>query len=473
MVFKKKLYKFNPKKDPRQVETQRTARKSRLERADAQSLERQVRQLLADKVSGNQLGVWMLIPEHLRLGTWDLLSVWTGAHTDQVDSRLALQLVHEAVLCTCSRRRGRSLSQKGFELANGLPFLATDRAIYDLLQARTVNQSQQLQTALGKIRRASGHFPAKVLAIDPHRLYSYTKRQTRRHRFHPGEKPRKMAQTFFCLDADSGLPVCFTLASSARTAAEATPELLELSQAILNPSSKNAKPIVLADVEHNTQSILEYAHQSPFDLLVPMKATKAVRRLAQQLDPARFTKRWAGYATAKIPFQFKNSSTPLWQLIQRSGERPEEYAFKSFLSTSQREEVQQLSDEFPKRWHVEEFFKFNQAMGWDRAGTCNLNIRYGHMTMALIAQAAVGQMRQRLGPPFSNWDADHLQSEFFNKIEGDLRVVDKTIVITYYNAPNAQRLRHHYENLPTILAQEGLPPKIPWLYDYYLDFRFK
>ena len=41
-------------------------------------MERQVRQMLADKISGNQVGIWLLIPEHLRLGTWDLLLNWTG-----------------------------------------------------------------------------------------------------------------------------------------------------------------------------------------------------------------------------------------------------------------------------------------------------------------------------------------------------------------------------------------------------------
>jgi hypothetical protein len=35
-------------------------------------------QLLADKVSGNLVGLWLLIPEHLRLGTWDLLCGWSG-----------------------------------------------------------------------------------------------------------------------------------------------------------------------------------------------------------------------------------------------------------------------------------------------------------------------------------------------------------------------------------------------------------
>ena len=56
-----------------------------------------------------------------------------------------------------------------------------------------------------------------------------------------------------------------------------------------------------------------------------------------------------------------------------------------------------MTQEYPKRWHVEEFFNSHQALGWDRAGTQNLNIRYGHMTMALIAQAVLRQLAATRG----------------------------------------------------------------------------
>ena len=149
------------------------------------------------------------------------------------------------------------------------------------------------------------------------------------------------------------------------------------------------------------------------------------------------------------------------------------YYFKSFLATADRDEVQDLTVHYPQRWHLEEFFKFNQALGWHRAGTLNLNIRYGQMTMALVAQAAIHQMRQRLGEPFSQWDASHLAREIFGALEGDVRVKDDTIQVTYYNAPHRDRLRQQYENLPDKLQQEGVEPTLPWLYGFKLDFRFR
>jgi len=160
-------------------------------------------------------------------------------------------------------------------------------------------------------------------------------------------------------------------------------------------------------------------------------------------------------------------------LIQRLGERPEEWTFKAFLCTTDRDEAQALTRDYPKRWHIEEFFNANQALGWQRAGTHNLHIRYAQMTMALIAQTVIHQLRSHLGEPMAGWDASPLAQSFFQGLEGDIRVTDDTIIVTYYNAPNVEPLRDHDENLPEKLLAQNVNPHIPWLYDFKLDFRFR
>ncbi len=120
-AFKKKLHRCRPKRDKQKIQTQRTLKRVRVESCDPIDLQRGVRQLLADKVSGNLVGLWLLIPEHLRLGTWDLLCGWSGQPTERVEPRLALQMVHEAALCAAGLRQSRSLSQRGFESAAAPP----------------------------------------------------------------------------------------------------------------------------------------------------------------------------------------------------------------------------------------------------------------------------------------------------------------------------------------------------------------
>ena len=77
-----------------------------------------------------------------------------------------------------------------------------------------------------------------------------------------------------------------------------------------------------------------------------------------------------------------------------------------------------------------------------------------------------------LDEPYSTWDANHFATSLLAGLEGDVRVIDDSIIVTYYNAPNADRLRQHYEGLPERLQREHIDPHVPWLYGFKLDFRF-
>jgi Transposase DDE domain len=283
----------------------------------------------------------------------------------------------------------------------------------------------------------------------------------------------KVAQTFFVLDVDTGQPVCFTTGTSGRRAATAAEELLNLAAEILD--TKPGQTLVLADSEHFTTELLNRVKTGTnFELLVPMPAQPSLLAKLKSLPSEKFQPRWAGYATMKQPYTPQESEAgPFYQYIHRQGERPEDYHFNAFLSTSDGNEVEELTEAFPKRWHVEEFFNAHQTLGWNRAGTCNFNVRYGQMTMALIAQAAIDRLRKRLGSPATNWDARHMATAYFEGLEGDVRVEGKTIQVTYYNAPNADKLRAHYEDLPAKLNAEHVDPRVPRLYEFELDFRFR
>lgn len=475
MGFKKKLYRCRPHDDPpATIEVRVSRSRCRPLSCNPSDIERGVRQMLADKVSGDLAGVWLLVAEHLRLGTWDLLCGWTREPTAHAAPRLALQLIHEAAVCTTGIRAERTLNRRGgFELVNGLPFVAADSTIHQLLDERTVEDCLQLQVALGKLRLASGYFQGKRLAIDPHRVRSYSRRQMRERVEKGGQRPMKMAQTFWALDPHTRQPVCFTSATAARSVVKATPELLDLASQILQPLGEQT--LVLADAEHFAGELLRDVRQRPnFDLLVPIPNQPTFLRHYAAIPEDQFTRRWAGYATAKMPREIKRGQTETyWQFVERFGERAEGWQFKGFAATTDRDEVTALTQDYPERWHVEEFFNSNQALGWKRAGTMNLNIRYGQMTMALIAQAVIHQFRTRLGEPYSRWDADHFARDLFFALEGDVRVNRDTIIVTYYNAPNVEQLRQHYEHLPDKLQHQGICPEVPWLYGYKLDFRFR
>ena len=249
-------------------------------------------------------------------GTWS--AVGPGQRPERVEPRLALQLIHEAALCRTGLRHRRTLNQRIFELANGLPFLASDMAVHEILGARSVADSLRLQVALGKIRRASGHFRGQLLAVDPHRVPSFSKRHMQLHRQDHRQRPTKTSPTFFALDVDTGQPLAFTTGTSVRTAAAAAEELLSLASDILDPKAGAA--LVLADSEHFTVELLDLVKTGTnFDLLVPMPNRPGLRAKLSALPPEMFRSRWAGYATAKVEYTPQDSHAgPFYQYVQRA-----------------------------------------------------------------------------------------------------------------------------------------------------------
>ncbi|MBU4446180.1 transposase [bacterium] len=467
--YKKKLHLLNPQKEVKPVKVHITKRRTENRPADVKSIERGVRELLAQKVSGTLLGIWLLVPEHLRLGTWDLLTTWTGDNSSGIEPRLALQMVHESALCTTGIRQTRSLCHQSFELANGLPYIATDEEVHYLLNEHCVDEAKQLQIKLALLRQSLGHYKSDVLAFDPHRIRTYSRRIMPKKKSRPNERSNSVLQTFFSLDVHTGQPLGFTIGSSGKTTTRASLELLEVMDMIL-PSNN---VLLLADTEHESCGLIDHIIESDrYDILMPAARNEAVINTIKNLE---YKRHWAGYATAETQYRHKESKHEFKLIGQRSGEKEEEYSYKPFISTGNhwKNKLELITENYPERWTIEEFFNFEGAMGWDRAATMNLNIRYGKLSLALIAQAANYQLKKKLPEPYRKWTAKHLADSILRGIDGDLRVKDDTIIATLYNVPESLNLKQSYEDLPNKLEREGINPKIPWLFDFKLDFRFK
>jgi len=411
------------------------------------------------------VGLWFLVAEHLRLGSWDLVKGYTGGSDADIDPRIAMQVVNEAALCSNRVRRRNYITHQGFEVLNGLGFLATDEQVHSLLDKHTVGQAQAFQETLALIRFNNGHYKGDIIAIDPHRIITTSRREMPKKKKQPDEPSKKVLQTFFALDVFTGQPIGFGIGSTGVNTTRATLDLLNMTKRV------NDHALILADKEHFTESLIRNIKQDyNFEFLVPVLSTSRIKKIERSQT---YEKKWAGYAIAESMFNFAGHKEKYRLISQREGETTKDYVYKSFLTLSNKPATELLSIDFPKRWTIEDFFNFDGAMGFDRASTFNLNIRYGKMSLALLAQAVTNHFRQRLPKPYARWNSQHLAEAVFAKMDGDIRVKDDTIIVTSYNAPAQLNLQQNYQGLPEKLIAEGVNPKIPWLYDFKLDFRFK
>lgn len=422
--------------------------------------------MLSQKVSGTSTGMWLLVPELLRLGAWDLLKAWTRRTDIDFEPRIALQVVNESAMCINRVRKKNSLSHQGFQLANGMGRLVTDEQVHLLLNDHTMQQAEELLVNLGHQRKLSGHYPGDIIAIDPHRIISKSKRTMAEKKKVPSAPSQKMLQTFFSVCSQSGQPIMTIMASTGMPTTKSTERLISATDQIVRTDA-----LLVADKEHFTSELLtkikkQYSH---FDILVPAIKSERIDNLIEKLE---YTPLWAGYAIAETAYSFTYNKEIFRVIAQRTGEDKKDYSYNAFITTSSKPAQELVTKDYDKRWSVEEFFKFENDMGINRASTLNLNIRYGKLALAMMAQAATYQLRARLKGEYKKWDARHLANEILAWSDGDIRVEGDTIVVTFYNAPACLNM-NEYRNLPAVLLSENINPNIPWLYNFKLNFRFK
>ena len=285
------------------------------------------RQQLSQRLSGTHLGLWLLIPFHLQLGTWQILQNWLGTQ-DPISCRLALQMIHESALCVPRIRAKNTLCHQGFAQLNGLSFLATDTAIHHLCDIN-IAQTIQMQLALAQRRKALGHYhPGNVWVLDPHRIPSYTQRITVKKKKKSDAPATKMLQNFFCNDAITGQPIAFLIASGGKNCASSTLQLLRLIEKI-----DFLPALFLADKEHYVVELLTYVAQHPkMNAIVPVIKSARIRKIMEQLT---YTEHWPAYATAKTEFCFKGHQQLFYLNAQRTELEQQQIDYKAFIATSE------------------------------------------------------------------------------------------------------------------------------------------
>jgi len=419
--------------------------------------------MLSKKVSGSTVGMWLLVPGLLKLGAWDILKAWTGKTDMDIEPRIALQLVNESALCVNRIRKKNSLGHQGFQLVNGMSRLVSDEQVHHLLDSHTIQDTQNMMINLGIQRKLSGHFQGELIAIDPHRIVSSSQRIMAKKKKEPKKPSQKMLQTFFSLSAKTGQPIMATVSSTGIPTTKASLNLISATEQIIKTPS-----LLMADKEHFTSELLEnISNNSNMDLLTPALNTQKVKNIIKSL---KYTSISAGCAIAETDFYFSRKKIKYRLIAERFGEK--EYSYKGFLTTSSKDAKTLLCDNYDERWSVEEFFRFENDMNLNRASTMNLNIRYGNLAMAMLAQAATYELRKNLTGVYKKWNAKHLANEVLAWNDGDVRVKNDTIIVTFYGTSEYIK-KEEYINLPDKLMQNGIDPYIPWLYNYKLDFRFK
>jgi hypothetical protein len=123
------------------------------------------------------------------------------------------------------------------------------------------------------------HYKGGLIAIDPHRIVSTSQRIMPKKKKQPKEPSRKMVQTFFALDTQTGQPIGCGIGSPCANTTQATIGLLNMAGLV------NKDALILADKEHFTEYLIRSIDQdSGFEFLVPAISRERIQKIGEMVD---------------------------------------------------------------------------------------------------------------------------------------------------------------------------------------------
>ncbi len=429
-------------------------------------IEHDVTTLLKRGLTTTSAGGFFFIPYLLQLKAYDHL---TGMGKPKLEGtpkeRLGLGIIFESLFgYTKGIRSVDSVSRVDFGLLFGLPFLPSPSTQYRYLQNISVQEGLDFQVALGRclveLGQVSAGFPVN---IDAHNVKTYSRKEMKQSYLTKEERYGKAIRTFYTQDQQSSKPLVAMATYSGTKVAQITQKITALTRDVLKQNF-----LLVADKEwYCGQLICELHKTYGVSLLVPIKRSQ--NRVAEfSAVPWEAYEKTVEGNIATVYTTMKDFDGPLRLFLKK---RPDGKYFA--LLTPHEHVTQEIAlPTYTKRWQIETFFGMNGFLGIDHLPSLNLNAIQAALSLRLAAFHAMANFRNDLGDEHISKTPELIYRHFLDGVQGRVQLRGDLITVSIYGFQYDKVVASIFTNLDSKLIRAGVDPRIPWLGNRRLEFKF-
>jgi len=381
------------------------------------------------------------------------------------NERIALGIIFESIFgYTDGIRAVDSVSRADFGLLAGLPFLVSPSSQYRFLQSVKMKDAINFQVALGKHLVNLGQVtPGAPVNIDGHNLKTFSRKAMKRSFITKEGRYGKAIRTFYTQDQESKKPLVALATYSGTTVSQITRKMVNLTREVIGQNF-----LLVADKEwYCGRLIHELNKQYGVTVLTPVK--RSPKRI-EEFDSVPLDKYddtvWGNVST--LYTTMPNFDGPLLLFLKKQS------TGKYFaLITSAHDMTSNIAmPTYSKRWRIENFFGDNAFLGINRLPSLNLNAIQTMLSLRLLSFHMVDNFRHDLGPAFKNKTPEIIHREFVNGVQGRIQLRGDIIEVSVYGFEHDAAAAAILTNLDAKLETAGVDPRIPWLGNRRLRFKF-
>lgn len=277
------------------------------------------------------------------------------------------------------------------------------------------------------------------------------------------ERYGKAIRTFYTQDQESGKPLFALAAYSGTSVSQITRRITGMTHDILGQ-----KFLMVADKEWYCGQLIRDLHkQYGVSILVPVKQSENRIREFTAVPLNRYDKTvWGNIAT--LYTTMKDFDGPLLMLIKQR----EDGKYFALITPEHKLTPDIAMPTYTKRWRIENFFSDNSHLGVDRLPSIGLDVIQTVLSLRLFAYHVMDNFRHDLGPGYSHKTPEIICREFVDGVQGRLQLHRDVITINIYGFEHEAAAATILTNLDAKFAKANVDPRIPWLGNRRLKFRF-
>jgi len=426
----------------------------------------EVTALLKRGLTTTSAGGFFFLPYLLELGAHDLVaSLGPKKRQGIPNESLALGMVFESLFgYTAGIRAVDRVSRADFGLLFGLPFLPSPSTQYRYLQSVCVKDALCLQTALGKRLVALGQVtPGEHVNVDGHNIKTYSRKDMKLSFITKEDRYGKAIRTFYSQDQKSKKPLLALAAYSGTSVSQVTRQLAGLTHDVLGQNF-----VMVADKEwYCGQLIDELNTVHGVKVLTPVKGSKKRTAEFNAVPLENYDKTiWGNIAT--LHTTMTNFDGPLRLLLKKRRDGK----YFALITPELDMATDTAMPAYTKRWRIENFFAENGFLGIDRLPSLNLNAIQASLSLRLLAFQALDNFRNDLGAAYRTKTPRLIHREFIDGVQGRVQLHRDIIEVSVYGFEHQRAAAKTLSDHEAKLQAKGIDPRIPWLGNRRLRFKF-
>jgi len=357
------------------------------------------------------------------------------------------------------------ISQADFGALSGLPFLCSPSTEYRFLTGIPMERSEQFQISLGHHLLELGHIGDKIVNMDAHSIPLYSRKEMKASYISQEKIYGKAIRAFYTQDQERGKPLFVQACYSGTTAGQATPALVEATQAILGGTF-----LSVTDKEWYIAQLLEYLDKIyKIEVLLPVKRTAKRLQEMEAIDFQTF-KAKAGDPPLATLFTALDGFTGRLRLFVKRN--PDGTLF-GLITNKKYLRARSAMKIYSRRWRIENWFNENSFLGLNCLPSLELHAIQAALTLRLVAHHLMDNFRTTLASKFASMTPELIHRHFIQGVQGKVQLKKDQIHIDIYGFRHQAMVKNIFTNLENKLVAKGIDPRVPWLNGYKLHFEFK